>query len=99
MAREFASVFTDAPAAYTVLTGVATNPISAAVDLGQISNPIDIKAFDNDLLIRFSHDDVTYGDDMELPAGAMLSIPLAARYFKVTRAGAADATYEVVGYY
>lgn len=83
-----------------VNAGTAVDAYGTAKDFGTIVSIFDVSTWDNPLVIKLSNDNVTYSDEIEIPANFDKPIERTCRYihFKNKSAGN-NSRFQFVGYY
>jgi hypothetical protein len=82
------------------LAGNAPDVYGAAVDLARLVPTVDIYTFDFACTIKRSLDDVTYDDEIEIPANYFYSFDCDTRYIKIkNKVALSVCRYQIIGWY
>jgi hypothetical protein len=83
-----------------VFAGNAPDAYGAALDLARLCPTIDIFTWDFACKIVRSLDDMTYDDDIEIPANFMYSFDCDTRYVKIkNKVALSVCRYQIIGWY
>jgi len=82
------------------LAGNSPDAYGAALDLARLCPTVDIFTFDFACLVKRSLDDITYDDEIEIPANYMYSFDCDTRYLKIkNKVALSVCRYSIIGWY
>lgn len=80
--------------------GNAPDSYGTAIDFGRAVSRVDFRSWDKDSYFKVSADNITYGDEMEMPANQFYSFDCSIRYLLIkNKVGGQVTRYEFVGWY